>query len=198
MVVNPHRKVFYLVSHQGPSFFNSGLVYYIVLYYLCISFALIYSYRNLHLADCILLYLLLCVLVESWKIFHVHLLSVMWQTRLKDYEATLSNSPKDPIALEVSLWLFCRIPVLFLCYCMLLPLKIEMYLCRFDWIIAIFLLYGYMKHISKPSICVISFGTKLKGVISYFKKEKEGDHTQYELLILLVYAGWNVQIEDIV
>ena len=73
-----------------------------------------------------------------------------------------------------------------------------MYLCWFDWIIAICLLYGYMKHISEPSICVISFGTKLKGVISYFRKEKEGDHIQYELLILLVYAGWNMQIEDIV
>jgi len=56
----------------------------------------------------------------------------MWQTRLKDYEATLTNSPKDPIALEVSLSLFCRIPVLFLCYCMLISLKIEMYLCWFD------------------------------------------------------------------
>ena len=26
----------------------------------------------------------------------------MWQTRLKQYEATLGVSPKDPIALEVS------------------------------------------------------------------------------------------------
>ena len=70
--------------------------------------------------------------MKSGKINHVHLILDMWQTRLKDYEATLTNSPKDPIALEVSLSLFCRIPVLFLCYCMLISLKIEMYLCWFD------------------------------------------------------------------
>lgn len=134
--------------------------------------------------------------MKSGKINHVHLILDMWQTRLKDYEATLTNSPKDPIALEVSLSLFCRIPVLFLCYCMLISLKIEMYLCWFDWIIATCLFYCYMKHISVSSICVISFGTKLKGVISSFKKEKRRDCIQYMLLILLFNAGWNMQLEE--
>lgn len=68
----------------------------------------------------------------------------MWQARLKDYEAMLSKSPKDPVALEVSHWLFCGISVLFFCYYMLI---LEIYLWSFDLVLTSKLVYGYVKHI---------------------------------------------------
>lgn len=73
--------------------------------------------------------------VPFFRIVKIDLFPDLWQARLKDFEAVLSRSPKDPDALEVSHWLSCRIPVLFLCYHMLL---IEMYLWSLDCVKYVF------------------------------------------------------------